>query len=158
MEELTGLDARFLYSETPTAHMHTLKIAVVDVSARATALTAEDFVGLMGTRLDRMPVLRRRVVDVPYRLGHPVWVEDPDFDLARHLHWRVAPEPGTDRELAAVVAEIAAVQLPRDRALWDLTVVDGLEHDRAGVRGQAAPLVGRRWGRRRPARERLRPR
>ncbi len=128
MEELTGLDARFLYSETPAAHMHTLKIAVLDLSGRTSALTADEFVEQMGVRLDRLPVLRRRAVDVPYGLGHPVWVEDPEFDLARHLHWRVAAAPGGDRELAAVVAEIAATQLPRDRPLWDLTVVEGLEH------------------------------
>jgi len=115
--------------------MHTLKIAVLDLSGRAEDLTADRFVELMGARLDRLPVLRRRAVAVPYRLGHPVWVEDPDFDLARHLHWRVAPAPGGDRELAAVVAEIAATQLPRDRPLWDLTVVAGLAD------GQAAFVV-----------------
>lgn len=130
MEELTGLDARFLYSETPTGHMHTLKIAVFDLSRRESDLTASGFVELMSARLDRMPILRRRVVDVPYRLGHPVWVEDPDFDLARHVRWRVAAAPGTDRELAAVISDIAAVQLPRDRPLWDVTVVEGLEHGR----------------------------
>lgn len=131
MEELTGLDARFLYSETPTAHMHTLKIAVFDLSGRTSPLTADRFVTLLAARLDRLPLLRRRAIPVPYGLGHPVWVEDPDFDLARHLHWRVAPPPGGDRELAAVVADIAATQLPRDRPLWDLTVVDGLACDRA---------------------------
>jgi diacylglycerol O-acyltransferase len=130
MEELTGLDARFLYSETPTGHMHTLKIVVFDLSRRDTDLTATEFVERMRARLDRMPILRRRVVTVPYRLGHPVWVEDPDFDLNRHLSWRVAPSPGSDRELAAVIADVAAVQLPRDRPLWELTVVDGLEGGR----------------------------
>jgi len=130
MEELSGLDARFLYSETPTAHMHTLKIAEMDVSGRATPLTPKEFVALLADRLDRLPSLRRRVVTIPHRLGHPVWVEDPDLDLSRHVHWRVAPSPGGDRELAAIVAEVAATQLPRDRPLWDLTVVDGLAGDR----------------------------
>ena len=55
-------------------------------------------------------MLRRRAVPVPYRLGHPVWVEEPAFDMARHVHWRVAPGAGTDRDLAAIVAEIAAVR------------------------------------------------
>jgi diacylglycerol O-acyltransferase len=129
VEELTGYDARFLYSETPSAHMHTLKIIVMDLSGRGEDLTTDDFVSLVGERLDRLPVLRRRAVPVPYRLGHPVWVEEPGFDLRRHVHWRRAPGAGTARDLAAVVAEIAAVQLPRDRPLWDLTVVEGLEGD-----------------------------
>ena len=127
MEELSGLDARFLYSETPAAHMHTLKIVVMDLSARSEELTTGEFVAMVEDRLDRLPVLRRRAVPVPYRLGHPVWVEDPGFDMKRQVHWRVASGDGSDRDLAAIVAEIAAVQLQRDRPLWDLTVVEGLE-------------------------------
>jgi diacylglycerol O-acyltransferase len=129
MEELSGLDARFLYSETPAAHMHTLKIVVMDLSARSEEFTTGEFVAMVESRLDRLPVLRRRAVPVPYRLGHPVWVEDPGFDMKRQVHWRVATGDGSDRDLAAIMAEIAAVQLPRDRPLWDLTVVEGLEGD-----------------------------
>lgn len=127
MEDLTGLDARFLYSETTAGHMHTLKIAVVDLSGRSRPLTPERFLEEMGNRLDRLPALRRRAVAVPFRLGHPVWVDDPAFDLARHVQWRTAHEPGGDHELAEVVAEVTGTPLRRDRPLWDLTVVDGLE-------------------------------
>jgi diacylglycerol O-acyltransferase len=126
MEDMTGLDARFLYSETPTAHMHTMKIAVVDVSGRERQLTPPLFVELLTASLDRMPGLRRRVVEIPHRLGHPVWVEDPDLDVPRHVRWRVARPPGDDRELARIVAEVAATPLPRHQPLWELTVVEGL--------------------------------
>lgn len=127
MEELTGLDARFLYSETRAAHMHTLKIIVMDMSARPDELTTSEFVALVEARLDRFPVLRRRAVPVPYKLGHPVWVEIPGFDIKRQVHWRDAGGSGTSRDLAKIVAQVAAEQLPRDRPLWDLTVVEGLE-------------------------------
>jgi len=126
MEELTGLDARFIYSETPTAHMHTLKVAVIDLSGRPEALSPSRFIELMEARLDRLPALRRRMVQIPHRLGHPVWVEDPEFDLSRHVRWRVVARPGSDRELAALVSEIASTQLPRSQPLWDLTVIEGL--------------------------------
>lgn len=132
MEQLTGLDARFLYSESPAAHMHTLKIAVVDLSGRATTLDPATFLTLMRAALDRLPLLRLRAIPVPLRLSHPMWVEDPDFDLARHLRWRRAPQPGGDRELAAIVSEIAGTPLPRDRPLWDLTVVEGLADGQVG--------------------------
>ena len=88
MEELTGSDARFLYSETRAAHMHTLKIIVMDMSGRPDELTTSEFVALVEARLDRLPVLRRRAVSVPYQLGHPVWVEAPGFDITRQVHWR----------------------------------------------------------------------
>jgi diacylglycerol O-acyltransferase len=130
MDEMTGLDARFLYSETATAHMHTLKIAVMDVSGRKTPLTPQHLLELLEVWLDRLPALRRRMVTVPHRLGHPVWIEDPDLDLSRHVHWRRARPPGGDRELATIVAESAAMQLPRDRPLWELTVVEGLGESR----------------------------
>ncbi len=130
MEELTGLDARFLYSETPTAHMHTLKIAVVDLAQRPAPLTHDDFVAIMADRLDRLPTLRRRAVPIPYGLGHPVWIEDPDFEIRQHLHWRRIDAPGSDRQLAEVIADVAGRQLSRDRPLWDLTVVEGLAGNR----------------------------
>ncbi len=127
---MSGLDARFLYSETSTAHMHTLKIAEMDVSGRKTPLTPKVLLELLEVWLDRLPALRQRVVTVPYRLGHPVWIEDPDLDLSRHVHWRRVAPPGGHRGLASIVAELAATQLPRDRPLWDLTVVEGLEGGR----------------------------
>jgi len=126
MEELTGLDARFLYSETPSAHMHTMKVAVVDVSGRSEPLTPEGFAAVLDASLDRMPALRRRVVEIPHRLSHPVWVENPELDVARHLRWRTVSRQGGLVELARIVAEIAAVPLDRSRPLWELTVVDGL--------------------------------
>jgi diacylglycerol O-acyltransferase len=127
---MSGLDARFLYSETATAHMQTLKIAEMDVSGRKTPLTPEVLLELLDVWLDRLPVLRQRVVTAPYRLGHPTWIEDPELDLSRHVHWRMVAPPGGDRGLASVVAELAATQLPRDRPLWDLTVVEGLDGGR----------------------------
>ena len=133
MEDMTGLDARFLYSETPTAHMHTIKMAVLDVGGRSSPLTEDVLIELFGARLDRVPLLRRRAVPIPFHLGHPVWIDDPEFDLRRHLRWRPAAAPGGDRELAEVVSDIAGNPLPHDRPLWDLTVVDGLADDRAAI-------------------------
>jgi len=129
MEELTGLDARFLYSETPASHMHTMKVAVVDVSGRREPLTPDGFTAQFEASLDRMPALRRRAVEIPHRISHPIWVEDPELDVSRHVHWRTASGPGGLVELAQIVAEIAAVPLDRNRPLWDLTVVEGLGLD-----------------------------
>lgn len=132
MEELTGLDARFLYSETPTAHMHTMKVVVLDLAGRAEALTPETFAAELAGRLDRMPGFRRRAVPVPRQVSHPVWVEEA-FDPADHILWRRADPPGDRRSLAAVVADIAGTPLPRDRPLWEMTVVEGLADDRVAI-------------------------
>lgn len=133
VEEMTGLDTRFLYSETPTAHMHTLKIVIVDVQHRSVPLTPELFAGVLADRLDRMPGLRRRAITIPYRLGQPVWIDDEEFDVSRHIRWRPLSAPGGLRELADVVAGIAATPLDSSRPLWDMTVVPNLSDGRMAV-------------------------
>ena len=133
METMTGLDAKFLYSETPTAHMHTVKVVVADVSALKGEFSYDTLIEILADQLCRLPPFRRRVVPVPWGLGHPVWVEDPEFDLKRHISRRVLAGPACDRELAAVVADFAGIPLARDRPLWELLVVEGLDGGRIAV-------------------------
>ncbi|MGO9344522.1 MAG: WS/DGAT/MGAT family O-acyltransferase [Acidimicrobiales bacterium] len=133
MEPMVGLDAKFLYSETATTHMHTLKVAVFDMSELGGPYSYEGIVEMFDRRLDRLPPFRRRAVPVPLGLGHPVWVEDPEFDLRRHVTERRVAEPGGDRELASIVADLAGRRLPRDRPLWEIVVVIGLADDRLAV-------------------------
>src|SRR5664279_2524072 len=113
---MTGLDAKFLYSETPTAHMHTVKVAVSDVSVLEGGFSYDVLIEVLEQQLVRLPPFRRRAVPVPLGLGHPVWVEDPEFDLRRHVSRRMADAPGGARELAAVVAEFSGTALARDRS------------------------------------------
>ncbi len=133
MKVMSGLDARFLYSETPTAHMHTMKVVVVDVSGRSGPLTPDLLAVYLADRLDRMPMLRRRVVPVLKGLGNPAVIDDPYFDLARHLKVATLPPPGGQRELDEVIALVASRPLPLDRPLWELTVVDGFADGRVAA-------------------------
>jgi len=132
MEQLTGFDASFLYSETPALHMHTLKVAVLDMSQLEGAYSFERVRETLAQRLHLLPPFRRRLVEIPGGLSHPVWIEDPDFDLDRHLRRVVAPVPGGPRELAAVVSEVAGTPLDRSRPLWEITVVEGLADGKLG--------------------------
>jgi diacylglycerol O-acyltransferase len=130
MERLSGLDAGFLHQESPTVHMHTLKIAVLDPSTVPGGYTFDRFREELGRRLHLLPPFRRRLVDVPLGVHDPMWADDPDFDIDRHIRSRLAPAPGTGREMDAVIAEIASHPLPRDRPLWETTVIEGLEGGR----------------------------
>jgi diacylglycerol O-acyltransferase len=132
MHEMSGLDARFLYGENPTVHMHTIKVIELGTAGRSTDLARDEFVRLLGERLDRLPALRRRVVPVPLGLGHPICVDDPDFDLADHVTFTRA-QSASRRALAEIVGEVASVQLPRDQPLWNATVVSGLAQDHVAV-------------------------
>ncbi|MBW2231990.1 MAG: wax ester/triacylglycerol synthase family O-acyltransferase [Deltaproteobacteria bacterium] len=127
MEQLSGIDASFLYFEGPTLPMHTLKVALFELEGDL------DWAGIRNgieRHLDALEPFRRRLVEIPLGLGHPVWIEDPDFDLDWHLHRCRVEAPGGARELDAVVSRIAARPLDRSRPLWEITLVEGLEAGR----------------------------
>jgi WS/DGAT/MGAT family acyltransferase len=131
MQHLTGLDAAFLALETPSAHMHVMGVAVVDPSTVPDTRydSYYDRVrALLDARLHLVPPLRRRLVDVPFGLHVPAWIDDPDFDLDYHLRRAALPAPGGPRELAAFVADLASRPLDRRKPLWESYVVEGLEH------------------------------
>lgn len=132
VQQMAGVDAGFLYLETPTLHMHTLKVAVIDPSGFPGGYTPENVKMLLRLVLPKLPGFRRRLVRVPFELTHPVWIEDPDFDLDRHLRFVTADPPGDHAALCKVVGEMAATQLPQDRPLWEMVIVDGLEGGRVG--------------------------
>ena len=132
MQRLTGLDAGFLYMETPTQHLHTMKVAVVDPSGADGGYSFERVREVLSAHLDRLPAFRHRLVPVPFGLGHPVWIDDPDFDIANHLHRVVADAPGGQAELDRVVSDVAGRPLDRRRPLWELWVVEDLENGHVG--------------------------
>ena len=124
---MTGLDAGFLYMETPTLHMHTLKIGVIDPSGVPGGYSFELFKDVLAKRLHLLPPFRRKIVPVPRGIHHPVWIEDPAFDIDRHLRSIRVPPPGGPREMDAVIGHIAATQLDRRRPLWEIDVLEGLQ-------------------------------
>ena len=133
VQRLPGVDAGFLYMETPTLHMHTLKVALVDVSTVPGGYSFGRFHDELAARLHLLPPFRRRLVPVPFQLNHPVWVEDRDFDQARHVLHRRVPAPGGMRELEDLIGQIASLPLDRKRPLWELHVCEGLADGRIAV-------------------------
>ncbi len=132
MERLSGLDAAFLSLESPAAHMHVLSVAIVDPSDA----TDFDFGRLREHLLERLPLIppfRRRLVNVPFGLHYPVWVEDPFFDIDYHVQRAAIPFPGTKHQLAEFAAGVAGRALDRDRPLWEMYYVEGLEGGCVGL-------------------------
>ncbi len=133
MERLTGLDAAFLYLENPTNHMHVAMTMVLDPETVPGGYSFDTIKDFIGGRLHLVPPFRRRLVEVPLNLAHPVWIEDPDFDLDFHIRRIGCPAPGGRRELAEMAGQIASTPLDRSRPLWELWVIEGLKQDRIGV-------------------------
>ena len=132
-ERMSGSDAVLLHMEDEHTPMHTLKVVILDTSRRGRPLTLDELALAVGTRLGLVPRTTQKVVAAPGFGARPFWVDDPDFDLRRHLDERVLPSPGDARQLDALYGELAGAFLPRDRALWAMTLVHGLEAGRQAV-------------------------
>ncbi len=133
MQRLTGLDAAFLYLETPTHHMHVAMTMVLDPSTVPGGYSFDGLKEFIQGRLHLVPPFRRRLVEVPLNLAHPVWVEDPNFDIDYHIRRIGCPAPGGRRELGEMAGQIASTPLDRSKPLWELWIVEGLKQDRIGV-------------------------
>ncbi len=133
MQRLSGMDASFLYMETPTHHMHVVGVLILDPSTMQGGFSVARVRRLIEARIHLMPMLRRRLVPVPLGLDHPLWIEDPDFNLDSHITHLAVPPPGSLHELAEVVGDIASRPLDRSRPLWEMHVVEGLEDGSAAL-------------------------
>lgn len=133
MERLKGADASFLYMENRVVHMHVTGVMVLDPSTMAGGYRFETFRDHIVERLHLIPPFRRRLMRVPFGIDHPVWVDDPDFDLDDHLHHHRLRAPGRIDDLATFVGNYASHPLDETRPLWDMVVVEGIEGGRVAV-------------------------
>jgi len=137
VKRLSGWDAVLLYSEAPNVHMHTLKVAVIelqDLGGRPFGI--EEFRRVIHGRLYKLDPFRYQLVDIPFKFHHPMWRENCDVDLNYHIRpWRVAP-PGGRREVDEAIGEIASTPLDRSRPLWEMYFVEGLANGRIAVVGK----------------------
>jgi diacylglycerol O-acyltransferase / wax synthase len=131
MKRLKGSDAVFLYRETPTSMMHTIKVLIVSETQQQTGF--DTIYQDVHKRVNANPLTRQRILGVPFGIHHPVMVEDPDFDLKAHIFRAAIPAPGGMPELDQMVAQIASTMLDRSRPLWELWVLEGLEGGKVAI-------------------------
>lgn len=132
VKPLSGMDASFLYFETPSTHMHVVGALLLDTS-EAGGWSGQRVVQLLRQRLDLLPPFRRRLQGTALRLHHPVWVDVAHVDLAQHVDVVQCERPGSHAQLEAQVARFAEEKLDRSRPLFAIRVVEGLEGGRAAV-------------------------
>jgi diacylglycerol O-acyltransferase len=133
VQQLTGLDAAFLAMETRTVCGHVGSVCVIDPSTAPEPFTLERFTRVVESRLPLVPLLRRRLVEVPLGLDQPYWIEDPDFDIEFHVRELALPSPGNDRQLAEQAARLHARPLDRSRPLWEIYLIFGQRGGRAAI-------------------------
>ncbi|OBK77718.1 wax ester/triacylglycerol synthase family O-acyltransferase [Mycobacterium sp. 1274761.0] len=136
MKRLNGMDAMLLYSETPNLHTHTLKVAIINAAEYDGEYSFEVFRRTIQRRLHLLDPLRYRLIDIPYKMHHPMWMENCDVDLDYHLRRVQVPSPGGRRELDQVIGEIASTPLDRSRPLWEFHFAEGMADNRFALIGK----------------------
>lgn len=130
MERLSGLDASFLYMETPSMQMHVCFTVLCDPANMPGGFSFQKIVDLIESRALLNKEFRRRLVQVPLDLDHPLWIDDPDFDIVHHVRHVALPQPGTLQELGAMIGRISSSLLDRRYPLWEAWVIEGLADGR----------------------------
>ncbi len=126
MQRLSGLDASFLYLESSVQPLHVCAIIEVDTSTMPGGYTFARLRDELAIRVAGIPEFRDKLANSFFNLDHPVWVDDKDFDVDRHLHRIGLPAPGGREELAEICGHIASIPLDRSRPLWEMWVIENV--------------------------------
>ncbi|HWS45686.1 MAG TPA: wax ester/triacylglycerol synthase family O-acyltransferase [Acidimicrobiia bacterium] len=135
-DRLTALDASFLHMERLEYPMHVGAMSIlegapfVDETGR---FRIEEARNLVLSRLPLMPRFRRRLMTVPYDQGRPIWIDDDRFDITYHVRLTALPRPGSWEQLVALTTRVQENLLDRDRPLWEIWFVEGLEGGHVGL-------------------------
>lgn len=123
MERLSPLDATFLHIEDDVTHMHIASTLIFE----GPAPSYEDLLTMIAGKLPLVEKYRKVVQFVPLHLGRPVWVDDRHFHLEYHVRHTALPSPGGSDELRRLIGRVMSQQLDRNRPLWELWMVEGLD-------------------------------
>jgi hypothetical protein len=134
-DRLSQIDNSFLIYESDRGAMHVASTQVHEAAPlrrRDGALDIERIQEYVESRLHRIPRYRQRLAYTPLE-GHPVWVDDPTFNVAYHVRHSRLPRPGDERQLKRTVGRIFSQQLDRGKPLWEMWVIEGLTGDRIAI-------------------------
>jgi diacylglycerol O-acyltransferase len=137
VKRLSGWDAVLLYSETPTVHMHTLKLAVIEIGdLKGRKFGIDEFREVIRARLHKLEPFCYQLVDIPLKMHHPMWRENCEVDLDYHVRPYRVDSPGGRRQLDQAVGRIASTALDRSKPLWEMYFIEGLANGRIAVLGK----------------------
>lgn len=133
MHRVSGVDAAFLYGETPTWHMHVSAVLLVDPTDAGGEFTFERFCDHIASRVHLAPQFLWRLVEVPLGLDRPVFIDDADFSVDAHLNCITVPSPGDTGQLGRLIGDLVARKLDRTRPLWEMWFIQGLDDGRVAI-------------------------
>jgi diacylglycerol O-acyltransferase len=129
---LNAQDASFIYGEDQRIPLHVGCLGFMEAGPLRDESGAIDIASLraaIGSRLHLVPVFRKKIAHVPFDQGRPVWIDDPDFAIEKHVHLTAVPRPGSHRQVLDLMGRLQARVLDRNKPLWEFYFVDGLTDD-----------------------------
>ncbi|TQV84687.1 wax ester/triacylglycerol synthase family O-acyltransferase [Exilibacterium tricleocarpae] len=142
MQQLSGMDASFLYFETANMPMHIGGLQIYDQSTAPDGQVGfKDILRFFESRLHKAPSFRRRAVRVPLGADHPYWIEDPEFDLEFHVRHVALPRPGDWRQLCIETSRLLSRPLDERKPLWEAYIIEGLDNVEGMPKGAFAMLT-----------------
>jgi WS/DGAT/MGAT family acyltransferase len=133
MRRVSGVDAAFLYGETPSWHMHVSAVLLLDPTDAPGGWSFDRFRERLGRRLAGAPQFSWRLVEVPFGLDRPVFVDDPEFSIDDHLHRIGVPAPGGPEQVGNLVGDLVGLKIDRQRPLWEMWLIEGLADGRLAL-------------------------
>jgi len=125
---LTSIDASFLYFEKKEAAMHIGSVSLFDGE-----IPFDAFIENLDSKMHLLPRYQQIVVPDPFNLGHPTWELDSNFDIKNHVFKLQIAKPGTEAELIELAGRIFTPMMDRNKPLWDIYLVYGLEGKRTAM-------------------------
>ena len=127
MRRMNGMDAFWIHNDNLNTVQHTLKIAILDPSTASGGWSIDQHRAALRSLPKVLPFTRWKYLKVPLGLHHPVWVEDPGFDIDYHIRHVACPAPGDNRALCDLIAQLYISPLDHRRPLWIVWVIEGLQ-------------------------------
>src|SRR4051812_10735194 len=136
MRQLSGLDWMFLQTETASQPMQLGGLGIYEQSAiPGGVLRFKEILRRLEGRMHLSSVFRRKLAEVPLSLDRPYWIDDDAFDIEFHVRHVALPEPRNWRQLCIECARLHARTLDRNRPLWEMWIIEGLDDVEGVPRG-----------------------
>ncbi len=133
MQQLNIQDAGFVYQETENTPMHISGIAIFDQSTtNRKRMSKQQVLNYIDSRAHLAPILKHKLLESPFEMERPYWIEDPEFQIENHVFQCKLPTPGNKQQLSKRLSEIITTPLDMTKPLWEIHIIEGL-NDYEGV-------------------------
>jgi WS/DGAT/MGAT family acyltransferase len=129
LKQLSGLDSMFLYSENSRMPLEVSSIHIYDPStAPKGKVRFKEVLATIDNRLDQAGIFHRKILELPFSIDHPYWVDDENFDIEYHVRHIALPKPGDWRQLMIQISRLQSRELDKSRPLWEAYIIEGLDN------------------------------